>query len=313
MGGAGPNALFPRMLRAGDTVRFVSPASPPDRDVVLHQAAVLESWRLTVEFGDHAFDRFGYLAGTDEQRLGDLNQAFRDPNVRAVFATRGGKGSYRIADALDVGAVRRDPKPLVGFSDITVLHLALWRHCGLVGIHGGLFAGQDGAIAPETADSLRRVLMSAHPIALQSDPSEPTSALTAGEVAEGRLLGGNLNMISTAAGWALPRLEGAILLVEATGMGLGQVDRELTMLSKAGHLDGLNGVAVGQFTAIKPQGSWTVVDVLRDHLMRLDVPVLGGLPIGHGVRPWAVPLGTMARLDATGGTLQVSAGVTEPI
>src|SRR5262249_7147263 len=102
-------------LQPGDRVRLVSPASPPERDKVAQGARLLEQWGLEVEFGAHVFDRFGhFLAGRDEDRLADLNDALRDPGVRAVITTRGGKGAYRIAHAVDFAAVRKNPKPLVG-------------------------------------------------------------------------------------------------------------------------------------------------------------------------------------------------------
>jgi muramoyltetrapeptide carboxypeptidase len=113
-------------------------------------------------------------------------------------------------------------------------------------------------------------------------------------------------MLAICAGWALPSLDGAILLVEAAGPWLGEIDRQLTMLGNAGHLRGIKGVAVGQFTRFEPHGNWTIIDVLRDHLNRWDVPILGGLPIGHGKSPQTVPIGTKAVLDADSGTLCVS-------
>ena len=122
-------------------------------------------------------------------------------------------------------------------------------------------------------------------------------------------MGGNLDAIANAAGWALPSFDGAILLIEGVGMGLGQIDRQLTMLANAGHLGGLRGIAVGQFAKSGTHGDWTAVDVLRDRLSRLDVPILGGLPIGHGKDPATVPLGTTAMLDADTGTLEVASGV----
>src|SRR5215216_4733865 len=113
--------LTPPPLRAGDKVRLVSPASSTDREFILQRARILESWGLKVDFGQHAFKKLSYLAGTDEERLSDLNTAFRDPEVRAIYTTGGGKGSYRIADGIDFDAVRRDPKFLIGFSDINIL------------------------------------------------------------------------------------------------------------------------------------------------------------------------------------------------
>lgn len=298
--------LRPPRLKAGDRVRFVSPASTPDRDAVMRAAAVLEGWGLIVDFGPHAFHKFGYLAGTDEQRLSDLNDAFRDPQVRAVFATRGGKGSYRIADGIDFEAVRRDPKPLVGFSDITILLLALWKHCRLVCIAGGLMGDSLGGPPGETNSALlKRVLMSDDDIVLESRPEEATSALTTHGMAQGRLIGGNLELVATAAGWALPDLRGAILVLEAITLHRGQVDRNLTMLLKAGHLDGVAGIAVGQFTGFDLNLRPNFIDILRDHLGRLDVPILGGLPVGHGERALSIPHGAMATLDTSARTLTI--------
>ncbi|AYY11432.1 LD-carboxypeptidase [Actinobacteria bacterium YIM 96077] len=303
-----PVTLVPPRLKPGDRVRLVSPASPPSREQVEHSVDLLASWGLEVEIGDHAFDHVGYLAGTDENRIADMNAAFRDPGVRAIFATRGGKGAYRISDRLDFEAARSDPKPLVGFSDITMIHLALWRWCRLGGIHG--FAGQ------ETAETLYRSLFTAESITVCQDPSEVTAAVSVDGRAAGFLMGGNLGAIRGAVGAELPRLDGAILLIEDNfGTGLGQVDRELTQLMKSGSLDGVRGVAVGQFSGFdegpvdEALGGWTIVDVLQERLATLDVPVLGGLPIGHGSRPMSVPLGVTATIDTGAGILTVDPGV----
>ncbi|MGO1080082.1 S66 peptidase family protein [Inquilinus sp. CA228] len=299
-------AILQPTLRVGDKVRFVSPASTPDRERVFLARDVLESWGLRVDFGENAFRKFSYLAGTDDERLADLNAALRDPAVRAIVATRGGKGSYRIADRLDFEAARNDPKLLIGFSDITILHLSLWKSCRVIGIHGALYADdEEGRIPEETRSSLQRVLMTSDDVVISSREDEPTSALTTEGTASGRLIGGNLDMIATAAGWALPDLSGAILLIEAVEMHLGQVDRELTMLRKGGHLAGVRGIAVGQFTKFNPGGGITIIDLLRDHLGQLDVPILGGLPLGHGKNPLSVPIGSMAVLDTAARTLIV--------
>lgn len=295
----------PPMLRPGDKVRFVSPASTPDRERVMRACEQLESWGLEVDFGENAFRKVSYLAGTDEERLTDFNAALRDASVRAILATRGGKGSYRIADRLDFEAARQDPKFVVGFSDITILHLGLCKHCGLVGLHGALFADETGRIAEETGLSLRQAMMTREDVVIHARSDEPTIALTTEGSASGRLIGGNLDMLAAAAGWALPDLNGAVLLIEAVDMYLGQVDRQLTMLRKAGHLNGVSGIAVGQFTRFRPSGGMTVIDLLRDHLRHLNVPILGGLPLGHGDRPLTVPVGSTALLDTAARTLTV--------
>lgn len=298
--------LLPPKLQVGDAVRFVSPASTPDRERVLLAAEMLKSWGLKVEFGEHAFRKYAYLAGTDDERLADFNAALRDPSVRAIIATRGGKGSYRIADRLDFEAARRDPKFVVGFSDISILHLSLWKQCQLIGVHGALYPDDEGRIAEETSSSLRQLLMASEGIVISSREDESTSALTTEGTASGRLIGGNLDMIATAAGWALPDLNGSILLFEAVDMYLGQVDRLLTMLRQGGHLDGVKGIAVGQFTNFKPSGGITIIDLLRDHLAHLNVPILGGLPLGHGKNPLSVLIGSMAFLDTASRKLIIN-------
>ncbi|WP_113408344.1 LD-carboxypeptidase [Rhizobiales bacterium] len=300
---------MPPSLRSGDKVRFVSPASSPDRDKVLRNAEILNGWGLTVDFGEHTFRKWNYLAGTDEERLSDLNAALRDTDVRAIFTTRGGKGSYRIADQLDFAAARRDPKFVIGFSDITALHLILLRHCHQVGVHGAFSIGPgEDSVSSYTHDSLRQALMTTGDIIIAARAEEPTSRLTTEGTAEGRLIGGNLDMVAASAGWALPDMHGAILLLEAIGLYPGQVDRQMTMLRKAGYLDGLAGVAVGQFTDFEFDRPYSVIDILREHLAELNVPILGGLPLGHGDSPASVFLGAVAELDAKAGILAIRRG-----
>jgi muramoyltetrapeptide carboxypeptidase len=302
------NIRLPPALSPGDTVRLVSPASTPSRDGVAQSAATLEALGFKVELGKHVFDRLGYLAGSDEDRLADINDALRDRAVRALVATSGGKGAYRIADKLDFAALRLDPKPVVGFSEITNLHLAIWKHCRVPGIHGAAWNAEQFGPAP--AESFQRVLTTADPVTVRSSPHEATSELTTHGVAEGVLLGGNLDSIAGTAGWALPDLDGAILLIEDVEKGLGHIDRHLTRLINAGHLRGVRGVAVGQFTGFKAGNSgWTIIDLLRDRLGQLGVPILGGLPLGHGDNPVAIPVGTPALLDCGAGALTISSGV----
>ncbi len=293
---------WPAPLKPGDKVRFLSPASPPGRDGVLRRAAVLRSWGLEVDFGAAAFNRHGYLAGTDDERLADFNAAINDPAVRAIMATRGGKGSYRIADRLDFAGLRADPKFIVGFSDIAILLAAAIRHGGLVGIHGAL-TGDGDEIDAVSAEALRHALMSAEDTVIAARATETTYALTTAGIARGRLIGGHLETIAAGAGWALPPLAGAILLLEAVNMGIGQADRLLTMLRKAGHLAGIAGVALGQFTGFDE----AILAVLAGHLDAVGVPVLGGLPLGHGHQSLSIPVGADAILDAGTARLVVPA------
>ncbi len=305
-------ALIAPRLRPGDRVRVVSPASTPDRGAVARGVELLSCWGLVVELGKHAFDRLGhYLAGRDEDRLHDVNEAFRDPGIRAVIATTGGKGSYRIADGIDFDAVRRDPKPLIGFSDITILNLALWRHCRVASLHGPHAGWQDDHYGPRAAEALRRALMTTEPITLKRNPTAATAPLLIEGHATGPLLGGNLRMIGRSVGWTCPSFDRAILMIEAVDMMPGEIDSTLTQLLNAGVLEGVQGIAIGQFirSAEPKPGKWSFLDILRDRLAPLDVPMLGGLPIGHGPHPPTLPLGTMATLDTNAGTLTVAAAV----
>ncbi|PZF81707.1 S66 peptidase family protein [Jiangella anatolica] len=300
-------------LRPGDRVRFVSPASPVPVGGLARSAVALEQLGLRVEYGAHVHDvhdTIDYLAGSDEDRLADLNDALRDPRVAAVIATRGGKGAYRIADGLDFEAARRHPKLLIGFSEVTILHLALLQRCGLAGIHGA--AWDAGRFGDRAAASFVQAVTSTEPITVHATTDEHTHALTTHGRAEGVLIGGNQDSIATGAGWALPSFDGAILLLEAVNLRLGHIDRQLTMLIKTGILADVVGVAVGQYTgcgaATDPTTDveCTEIDVLRDRLGLLGVPILGGLPIGHGKNPVAVPIGTHAVLDADARSLTIS-------
>jgi len=304
--------MKPLRLQPGDRVRFVSPASPPEPEKVAFGARMLEGWGLRVEIGAHAFDKNGhFLAGRDEDRLTDLNDALRDSGVRAIFTTTGGKGAYRIAHALDFAAARRDPKPLIGYSDITILHLALWRQCRLAGLHGPYVGWNQKHYGNDAALNLRRAIMGPETLVVHQDPREITANVLIEGTTSGILMGGNLGMIGRAVGWACPSFADAILLIEAVDTFIGGIDGTLTQLRRSGCLDGLKGVAIGQFirSAEPKPGKWSVVELLYDHFAKLGVPVLGGLPIGHGPHPLTVPLGTMATLDTAARTLRIEPGL----
>ena len=305
-GGGVSDVLLCPMLRPGDRVRLVSPASYPEREWLDESRRILERWGLVVDVGAHALDQWGYMAGRDEDRVADLNEAFMDRRVRAIITTRGGAGAYRIADGIDFDAVRADPKPVLGFSDITYLHLALWQQCRLTAIHG--------CLAGTTAQaSVRHLLMSTDPLTLVRDPSALSAAVEVRGRVTGTLIGGNLTAVAGSIGAGLPSLDGAILFLEAPRtIGLGQVDRALTHLIRSRCLDGLRGVALGLFSGFDGYSDrgWDVVDVLRERLTSLAVPVLGGLFAGHGGtgaddRPdqSGMPLGTQAVLDTDTGRL----------
>lgn len=293
---------------------LVSPAGPSPRHRVDEGIAILSDWGLKVELAPGALarsTRLRYLAGDDASRRDDLNAAFRDPAVRGVICTRGGYGAQRIVDDLDYSAIRADPKVLAGFSDVTALQMAIYRHCGLAGVQSPMAAWDAVRTGAESTESLRAALMTTEPVRVAVRADEDTAAVRIpGPPVSGTLLGGNLCLLASTIGTPdMPDLSGAILLLEEVTEPPYKVDRMLTHLRRAGALSGIVAVAVGQFTDCADDWPTTVVEVLMDRLGDLGVPVLGGLPIGHGREQVSVPVGVPAHLDIEAGTLTVQSAV----
>ena len=309
---AAPDAprLRPRALKAGDRVRVVAPGGIPDQRLA-RGIEILEGFGLTVEVGAHVYDKYSYFAGTDANRLADLNAAFTDPGVRGVFAARGGYGTQRVIDRFDVAAARRDPRVFVGFSDLTALHGRLWRGAGLTTFYGPMINWTDSRTGADSIESLRRAIMTTDPVTITRDPAEPSSAVEVAGRATGTLLGGNLTMLETGLNTGdFPNFDHAILFFEDVDEGPYSYDRMLTHLRRVGVLGKLAGVAIGQFTnAVGSADEWSAAQAVADRLGDLGVPVLGGLPLGHGQGQLTVPLGARATIDTKAGTLTVESGV----
>ncbi|MEV4625554.1 LD-carboxypeptidase [Micromonospora sp. NPDC049523] len=301
----------PPALRPGDQVMLVSPSGPTKPERVARGLELLTGWGLRPVLAPNAYARQGYLAGSDELRAADMNAAFADPDVRGVLCTRGGYGAQRMVDAIDMAAVRADPKVVAGFSDITALQFALWRGARLATVHGPGAAWLDQRTPAVSAESLRRALMTTEPATVTRLPTEETAPVLVPGTATGPLIGGNLCLVLASLGTRdMPDLTGAILLIEDVEEPPYKVDRMLTQLRRTGVLDGVAGVAVGQFTNCADDWAVSVADVIAERLGDLGVPVLGGLPIGHGHGQLTVPVGTPATLDTTAGTLTVSPAVS---
>ncbi len=306
-----PEPVRPPVLRPGDAVMLVSPSGPANTERLALGIDMLKSWGLRPVIAPGATEQQGYLAGSDDVRLAGLNTALRDPEIRGVICIRGGYGAQRIVDGLDIAAVRADPKVLAGFSDITALQLALWVHAGVAGVHGPMVAWNAERTGDISAASLRSALMSTDDVVLTTRPEEETGPLRVGGAVAGTLIGGNLCLIAATVGTSdMPDLTGAILLLEEVDEPPYKVDRMLTHLRRSGALAGVAGVAVGQFTGCTDGWKIPIADVLLERLGDLGVPILGGLPIGHGQEQLTVPVGTPAVLDAAAGTLTVTAAVS---
>lgn len=293
---------LPVKLSPGDRVCLLSPASPP---VPASRAragrARLQALGWEVVTGRAWLRRRGYLAGSDGDRAGDLARALAAPEIRAVFCTRGGYGAARILERFDPARLR--PKILVGYSDITLLHLALQRG-GRVGFWGPM-PGTAAGITPFSARWLLRAI--ARPAPVGALPLGRGLGLVRRGRARGRLTGGTLTLLAASLGTPYAvETRGRIVFLEDVSEEPYRLDRLLTQLLAAGRLSDAAGIVLGRFTACgsRPRAgdrSLSVREVLGDRLLGLGVPVLDGLPLGHVPNQVTLPYGVMASVTAGPG------------
>lgn len=290
--------IRPPRLRAGSRVALIAPAGPIAPERVEVAVDRCERFGLEPVLGrasrsSHA----GYLAGADADRLADFRQALDDPEIDAIWALRGGYGTMRLLADLDLSGFAARPKPYIGFSDNTAVHLAMLAR-GVVSFHGPHAGGESTAMSE---DCLRRVLWHAEPAGELPAGDVPPVTLRGG-MAEGPLVGGNLSLLASMAGTpAAPSARGRILFVEEVDERPYRIDRAWTQLRLAGALDGVAGIALGRFTDCDDRA----LELLEHLTADLDVPVLAELPIGHEPDNWTLPVGVRARLDADAGTLTI--------
>lgn len=299
--------IVPPNLQPGDVIGIVSPSGSFERERLRPGLSYLRKRGFRVRVGTAIYRRDRYLAGQDVERAKDLNAMFADPEVRAVFAARGGFGAARVLGSLDYGTIRECPKPLVGFSDTTALQLGIHRRTGMVSYTGVTLCGDVTASGmPEaTETSLWNALMCG-----RFDDLAGVAAIR-GRAAEGKLLGGCLSVIASLMGTGyVPDTSGALLFLEDVNEAPYRVDRMLTQLRMAGVFDRVAGVVFGQFEGCEPEREeeGTVDDVLRDFSVSVSVPVFLGLPYGHGEGRRVLPIGLRATVDASRGLLQIETG-----
>lgn len=314
-----PTAIRPKRLANGDTVALVSPASATWETVDIQIAREsLEALGLHVRLSEHLMERRGYLAGDDRARAHDINSAFGDGSIAAVHAIRGGWGSSRLLPYLDFEMIRRNPKVLIGYSDITALLLSVYARTGLVTFHGPIGMGRWDEFS---LDSYRRVLFDGEAVTFRNkrDLTTERNALVQTEFrvntiapgkARGRLLGGNLTVLTTLLGSPyLPVWDGAILFCEDVHEELYRIDRMLTQLKIAGVLGRVAGFVFGGCAECGPgegYGSLTLEDIFNDHIKPLGVPAWQGAMIGHQQPQWTLPEGIEVEIDATAGTIAMT-------
>ncbi len=308
-------------LKPGARIAIVAPASAaPDASDLASEwleargyaAQVMPASRTRLEAP------YDYLAGTDAERLADLHAAFASPDIGAVWCLQGGFGSWRLLDQLDFGLIRRHPKPFIGYSDITALHLAMQRHAGFVTFHGPMLA-QDllaGKREPTESHLLAMIGGQVGQGAWIEPPLDAIATELIPGTATGRLVGGNLALIAALIG--SPNeidTRDAILFIEDVNEALPRVDRMLSQLAAAGKFDGLKGVLVGTFTRIlgvqgdDAQAQGMLYPLILDQFRARGIPVLAGWPSGHGNPNLTLPLGARVTLDTGRGALRLEQAV----
>jgi muramoyltetrapeptide carboxypeptidase len=299
------NIIKPRRLQVGDTVALINPAAFNYEKEVEPFFKVLENLGLQVKFGEHFYDRYGYFAGLDTDRAADVNAAFADSSVQAIFTGMGGWGCNRILPLLDYNMLRNNPKIIMGFSDITALLLAIHAQTNMITFHGPLGVS---SWSPFTINYVKQVLFDGESVTMQNTRSVKIETIGGGK-ARGKLLGGNLSVLAAMIGSAyLPEWEKSILFVEEVGEEVYRIDRMLTQLKLAGILDKISGFVFGQCTkceAEKPQESLTLAQVLSDHIRPLRIPAWYGSMVGHIQDKFTLPIGLEVEIDANSGTIRL--------
>jgi muramoyltetrapeptide carboxypeptidase len=315
--------LKPPVLRPGDTVGIVSPSTQvTDPDKLQLAQRTVDYFGLKAKWGRSVRSHRAMDVATIAERVEDLNDMFRDPDIRAVLCIRGGYGAGQMLADIDYDLIRKNPKILVGYSDITALHLALHKRTGLVTFHGPVLLSE---FTPYTLDCYKRALFQTAPLGTLTNPQE-TNTLRPNHTlrtiregtAQGRLIGGNLTLISTLMGTPFEiDTKQRLFFTEDVGEEPYRIDRMLTQLRLAHKLQDAAGIVFGECHECgsgdyKPSFAWnrTFGEVLDDRFSGVNVPILSGLTIGHTPDQLTLPIGTMAALDASKGTLSILESAT---
>ena len=300
--------IKPSALKSGDTVAITSPAGAVWDDTQVETfTTILKSFGFTVIHGKTLTEKFGYFAGTDELRANEINELFANKNVKGIFCMKGGWGCARLLDKIDYALIEKNPKVLIGFSDITALLIAITTKTGLITFHGPV--GNSGW-NDFTKSVFTNVTMSSKTFQFPENPSsESTPVMINPGKASGELVGGNLTVLSSLVGSGyVPDWKNKILFLEEVKEEPYSIDRMLTQLKLSGVLNSINGFVFGKCAkclAEEPLKSFTFHEVLTQHIQPLGIPAFYGAMIGHIENKLTVPLGIKASMDTEKGTISL--------
>lgn len=303
--------IKPKALKKGDTIGLVAPASGAcASEAVGHSVRVLMDQGFHVVVGESCYDRYGYLAASDEVRADDINGMFANKEIDGIFCLRGGYGTPRILDRLDYTMIRKNPKPFLGYSDITAIHIALNQLCELITLHGpmpssDMLEGFDEFSLHSYWDGLTNPAYTGR----INNPAGIAIEALAGGKACGRITGGNLSLITATLGtpYEIDTL-GKLLLLEEIDEYPYRIDRMFTQLRLSKKLEQCEGIILGNFNNCEPEDSNTslsLTQVINDILVPSGKPILSNLMIGHCSPKLTIPLGAHAALDGDNSTLEL--------
>ena len=294
--------MKPPRLRKGDSIGIIAPAGPVDPTDLEPAIGLLESFGHRTIPSNRLYDKKEYLAGDDEVRLEALHTMFEDSEIKAILCARGGYGTVRILDRIDFDLIRDHPKIIVGYSDITALLLSIYRYTGLVTFHGPVVR----EFLKNSEQNLNAILELVRGETLPRLSLTNGSALRQGK-GTGILLGGNLSLMTSLIGTPfLPSCKGAIVFIEDRDEPLYRVDRMLTQLRLSGVLNEIHGLVAGRFEECGDMDA--IEGLLLDTVKDQDIPVMTGLPVGHGKENITLPLGLKVSID----TDQMALSLAEP-
>lgn len=292
------NVKRPPSLKKNDKAVILSPAGKVDRHIVEGTATVLEGWGLRVEIAGYALGKRGRFSGTAAERLEDLQRAFDDPGTKLVLCSRGGYGTMHLLSKLDFSTIRRNPKWVVGYSDITALHAALQYH-GVASVHGPMAAHFSNEGAEDVSVRYIKSVLAGQSLDY-TIPVQPGETLNRNGTARGRLFGGNLSVFCSIIGSRYARVpRGGILFIEDTGELPYRVDRMIYQLKLAGVFNRISGMIIGRFTGYEEDDQMyePLIESISHAVEEYTFPVCFHFPVGHVRLNFPLIMGEMAKLS----------------